>query len=222
MSDGRPRRRLPRSVREQEIIDAALQVFAGRGYHAAVVEEIVELAGISKPMVYLYLGSKEGLFIACVRRESERLAAAFRQAADLAGPDPEQRLRAGLTAFFTFVAEHRDSWVLLHRQAPQQGEAIAAAMAQARQSVMAEVTALVRDGIERGSGGPVVLGDTDAEFVAHALVGAADSLTDWMDRHPGQTPEAMTRRLMNMVWVGMRNVLAGQVWEPSGAAQPRG
>jgi AcrR family transcriptional regulator len=208
----KPKRRLPRSVREQEIIDAALHVFSKRGYRAAVVDEIAERAGISKPMVYLYLGSKEGLFIACIRRESERMAVAFREAAQ-AGDSPELRLWAGLGAFFGFVAGRRDSWVVLHRQAPEQSEAIAAELAAARRSVMSEVTGLVRIGITESPGGER-LGDLDADFVAHALVGAADSLTDWMERHPGQPPERVTLRLMNMVWVGMRNVLAGEVWAP--------
>lgn len=209
----RPRRRLPRSVREQEIIDAALQVFAKRGYRAAVVDEIAELAGISKPMVYLYLGSKEGLFIACIRRESQRLVAAFREAA-ATGDAPAERLWAGLTAFFDFVARHRESWVVLHRQAPEQSEAIAAELAAARSSVRAEVTGLIGEAIARNAGHAVRLGREDADFVAHALVGAADSLTDWMEQHPGEPPERVTLRLMNMMWVGMRNVLAGEVWTP--------
>ncbi len=211
----KPRRRLPRSVREQEIIDAALRVFSERGYHAAVVEEIADLAGISKPMVYLYLGSKEGLFIACVRREAQRLVTAFREAAG-AGDTPELRLWAGLSAFFGFVAEHRASWVVLHRQAPGQSEAIAAELAAVRRSVMAEVTGLLGDGISEGRAPGVRLGKDDADFVAHALVGAADSLTDWMDRHPGQSPDRVTGWLMNMLWIGMRNVLAGETWTPPG------
>ncbi|WP_199826147.1 TetR/AcrR family transcriptional regulator [Streptomyces sp. SBT349] len=211
----KPRRRLPRSVREQEIIDAAVHVFSQRGYRAAVVDEIAELAGISKPMIYLYLGSKEGLFIACVRREALRLAAAFREGAE-GGRSPELRLWHGLFGFFAFVAERRDSWVVLHRQAPEQSEAIANELARARRSVMAEVTALVVAGIEDSDGG-AGLGADDADFVAHALVGAADAVTDWMERHPGRSPEGITLRLMNVVWVGMRNVLAGEVWSPPDA-----
>lgn len=206
------RRRLPRQVREQQIIDVAVRVFSKRGYHAASVDEIAELAGISKPMVYLYLESKEGLFIACLRREARRLVAAFQEAAE-GGLTPELRLRAGLRAFFSFVSEYRDGWVVLHRHAAELSEAIAAESAQARRAVMAEVTALVRTGIEE-NGGQVRLGDEDAEFVAHAIVGAADALTDWMAEHPAESPEGMTRRLMNMIWVGMRNVLGGETWTP--------
>ncbi|MDT0309967.1 TetR/AcrR family transcriptional regulator [Streptomyces sp. DSM 44917] len=212
MSDKR-RRRLPRDVREQEIIDAALQVFSKRGYHAAVVDEIAELAGISKPMVYLYLGSKEGLFVSCIRREADRMAATFRDAAQAAGDSPEQRLYAGLTAFFAFVSERRDSWRVLHRQAPEQGEAIAAELAAARRAVMEEVGGLVMHGITE-AGSATHLDEQDADYVAHALVGAADALTDWMERHPGESPDRMTQRLMNMMWVGMRNVLGGEIWLP--------
>ncbi|MGP4113435.1 TetR/AcrR family transcriptional regulator [Streptomyces sp. 4N509B] len=233
----RPRRRLPRTVREQEIIDAAVRVFSQRGYRAAVVDEIAEMAGISKPMVYLYLGSKEGLFVACLKREAQRLVAAFREAArDAArtGGEPAERLWAGLTAFFRFVAEHRDSWVVLHRQAPEQSERIAAELAEVRRSVMAEVAGLVGEGIDAGTAGgtgggtagdvaggtgggeeaAARLGPDDADFVAHTLVGAADALTDWMERHPDESPERVTLRLMNVVWIGMRNVLAGEIWTP--------
>ncbi|MFJ2769400.1 TetR/AcrR family transcriptional regulator [Streptomyces sp. NPDC087300] len=215
------RRRVPRQEREQQIIDVAVQVFAKRGYHAASVDEIAELAGISKPMVYLYLDSKEGLFLACLRREADRLVAAFQGAAASGGAAPELRLHAALLAFFAFVAEHRDSWVVLHRQASELSEAIAAAVAEARRAVMAEVAGLVMAGISESEGGSQ-LGDEDADFVAHALVGAADSLTDWMANHPDQSPEGVTLRLMNMVWVGMGRVLEGEVWGPAQEVAARG
>lgn len=208
MTDTR-RRRVPRPVREQQIIGAAIKVFAKRGYHAASVDEIAELAGISKPMVYLYLDSKEGLFLACLRRETERLVTALRAAA---GPahTPELRLRAGLLAFFTFVTEHRDSWVVLHRQASELSPAIAAELARTRLAVVTEVSGLVRADSAEGAG--PACPDDEADFVTYTLVGAADSLTDWMTLHPDEPPERITLRLMNMVWVGMRNVRDGEVW----------
>ncbi|MGW8380816.1 TetR/AcrR family transcriptional regulator [Streptomyces sp. ODS28] len=200
-------------MREQQIIDVAVRVFSERGYHAASVDEIAELAGISKPMVYLYLDSKEGLFLACVRREAGRLGAAFREAAlradgEAPAASPELRLRAGLVAFFAFVAEHREAWVVLHRQAARVSEAANEELGAVRGAVLEQVAGLVRDSVPRQ------LGEEQTDFVAHALVGAADQLTDWMDRHPGETPERVTSRLMNMVWVGMRDALRGDRWAP--------
>lgn len=214
MNEERTRRRLPRGEREQQIIDCAIAVFARRGYSAASVDEIAEQAGVSKPLVYLYLESKEGLFLACLRREEQRLVAAFQGAAE-GGGTSELRLWAGLQAFFGFVADHRDSWAVLHRQAPDLGPAIAEEIRRVRHSILAEVRTLVTDGIALSPlPTPVHLGDVDADFVAHALVGAADSLTDWMERHPDESAERVTLRLMGMMWVGMRQVLGGEVWTP--------
>ena len=217
MNQERTRRRLPRGEREQQIIDCAIQVFARRGYSAASVDEIAELAGVSKPLVYLYLESKEGLFLACLHREEQRLVGAFHGAAEAAGQTSELRLWAGLQAFFGFVSDHGDSWAVLHRQAPDLGATIAEEISRARRAVLDEVRTLVIEGIAL-SPGPAHLGDTDADFVAHALVGAADSLTDWMERHPDESPDRVTLRLMGMMWVGMRQVLGGEVWVPPGAS----
>ena len=213
MDEVRTRRRLPRGEREQQIIDCAIQVFARRGYSAASVDEIAESAGVSKPLVYLYLESKEGLFLACLHREEQRLVARFQGAAEAAGATSELRLWAGMHAFFDFVAAHRDSWAVLHRQAPDLGASIAEEISRVRRSILDEVRTLVIDGIAV-SPRPAHLGDADADFVAHALVGAADSLTDWMERHPDETSDRVTLRLMGMMWVGMRQVLGGEVWVP--------
>jgi hypothetical protein len=83
----------------------------------------------------------------------------------------------------------------------------------ARHTILDEVRKLVLEGIAL-SPTPAHLGEADADFVSHALVGAADSLTDWMERHPGESPERVTLRLMGMMWVGMRQVLDGEVWVP--------
>ncbi|MFD0511598.1 TetR/AcrR family transcriptional regulator [Streptomyces aureus] len=160
------------------MIDVAVRVFAKRGYHAASVDEIAELAGVSKPMVYLYLDSKEGLFLACLCRESARLVAAF-QGAARAGGEPEQRLYAGLAAFFGFVAGHRDSWVVLHRQASELSAAIAAAVAEARRAVMAEVAGLVGDGIADSGRGPCSTPRTPISWPTRSSAPRTRSPTGW-------------------------------------------
>ncbi len=99
-----PRRRLPRPVRERQILDAAIAVFSRRGFHSASMEDIAELAGVSKPMIYAYLGSKDDLFIACIRREAQRLMELI-TAAVPAGGTQNERIHGGLLAFFEFVRE---------------------------------------------------------------------------------------------------------------------
>ena len=60
---------MPRAVREQQMLDAAVQMFSVNGYHETSMDAIAAQAEISKPMLYLYYGSKEELFGACLDRE---------------------------------------------------------------------------------------------------------------------------------------------------------
>ncbi|MFP4171893.1 MAG: TetR/AcrR family transcriptional regulator [Candidatus Hydrogenedentota bacterium] len=53
--------------RPAQILDAALDVFAEKGFHEARMDEIAERAGITKGTIYLYFESKEELFLAMVR-----------------------------------------------------------------------------------------------------------------------------------------------------------
>jgi AcrR family transcriptional regulator len=96
-ADGRPvRRRLTRAeakarTREQ-LLDAAAQVFAQKGYAGASVDEIAEAAGYSAGALYSNFGSKEKLFTELMSAWRSRGIA--RQAARVAaiveedGPDP--------------------------------------------------------------------------------------------------------------------------------------
>src|ERR1700752_1279958 len=107
-------KRLPRVVREQQMLDAAVQVFSRRGFHAASMDDIAESAGISKPMVYAYLGTKEELFIACLHREGTRLMEAIAAVGRDENVPAEEQLWRGLRAFFTFVGAYRDGWAVLY------------------------------------------------------------------------------------------------------------
>ena len=67
-------KRLPRAVREQQMLDAAVEMFSRNGYHETSMDVIAAEAEISKPMLYLYYGSKEELFGACLNRELSRFS----------------------------------------------------------------------------------------------------------------------------------------------------
>lgn len=75
-------KRLPRAVREQQMLDAAVDVFSDRGFHETSMDAIAAKAAISKPMLYLYYGSKDELFAACIQREGLRFVEALAPAGD--------------------------------------------------------------------------------------------------------------------------------------------
>ena len=45
----------------ETILNTALELFCNRGYDAVGVQEIVDKAGVTKPTLYYYFGSKQGL-----------------------------------------------------------------------------------------------------------------------------------------------------------------
>jgi AcrR family transcriptional regulator len=63
-----PRRTRRKDARPGEIIEAALRLFADRGYAATKLEAVAAAAGIGKGTIYLYFPTKEDLFRAVVRQ----------------------------------------------------------------------------------------------------------------------------------------------------------
>jgi AcrR family transcriptional regulator len=64
----RPRWRRRKEERPAEIIAAALETFAERGFAATRLDDIAERAGVTRGTLYLYFPSKEDLFKAVVRQ----------------------------------------------------------------------------------------------------------------------------------------------------------
>lgn len=205
-------KRMPREVRERQMLDAAVKIFARRGYAAASMDEIAELAGASKPLVYLYLNSKEDLFSACIRRESEALVTAVRSAIDPEA-SPDGRLWSGLLGFFAHTAAHPDAWAVLHCQARTHGEPFASAVCAMRQEIVDVVTQLIA-ATAREAACAAEPAEREISGLAHALVGAAESLAAWAntsgDAAPSEKETAAT--LMNLVWAGLGNLMNGRCW----------
>lgn len=67
MPPGQPKWRRRKEARPAEIVAAALEVFAEKGFAAAKLDDIAARAGVSKGALYLYFETKQDLFTAVVR-----------------------------------------------------------------------------------------------------------------------------------------------------------
>ncbi len=210
-------RRVPRAVREQQMLDAAVTAFARHGYRAASMDDIAEAAGVSKPLVYQYLNSKEDLFTACIRREAAALVATVHQATEGRRTAADEQLWNGLCAFFTHTAAYPDGWAVLHQQARTQGEPFARLVAEMRTEMTELVTALIGRAAREAGWNEAVAG-REASALAHALVGAAESLATWANTRGPQAPSARetAATLMNLCWPGLQNLRSGSHWAPPG------
>ncbi len=87
------------------ILACSLQLFADQGYDAVGVQEIVDTAGITKPTLYHYFGSKHGLLDALLSEHFERLNQRIREAA-LYTHNLPLTLRNLVTAYFGYAQEY--------------------------------------------------------------------------------------------------------------------
>src|SRR5438874_1336962 len=74
--------RKSKEERREEILDAALGVFAEQGLHAASTDEIARRAGISQPYVFRLFGTKKELYVAVVARCFRQTLDIFQRAAE--------------------------------------------------------------------------------------------------------------------------------------------
>ncbi len=210
---GRPK--VPRAVREQQMLQVAERTFAERGFHAASVDVIAERAGISKPMIYAYFGSKEGLYRGCMERARSGLFDAIGEAADIDAA-PDERLWRGILAFFTFVDQRRDAWAVLFGDATSAGGPFADDAAHVRRTVARLVDQLLFEAAEAEGAEQSALGST--EPLAHALIGAGESLARWWLEHREQPKETVALLLMNFAWMGFADLVRGERWRAAAPA----
>src|SRR5215472_11518436 len=110
------------------MLEVAGSVFAVRGFHDASMDEIAEAADISKPMLYNYFGSKEGLYFSYVDLSYRQIVAAIDAAvaeAEAAGQAADQQLRIGVRAYYRYVGEHQDAFRVLFREMGDPGGKLA-------------------------------------------------------------------------------------------------
>lgn len=95
-----------------KILSCALQLFSTRGYEAVGVREIVEAAGLSKPTLYHYFGSKHGLLEDLVKNLILKLHKDLKNAA-IYNNDLPLTLTKIVIAFFNFAQEN-NSFYRMH------------------------------------------------------------------------------------------------------------
>lgn len=201
-----PRRRLSAEARRAAILDAALEVFAKHGYHAASIDDIAGAATVSKALIYEHFPSKRHLHAALLERHVGELFE--RLVASAATSEPgEVRLRAGVDAFLSFVESRPDAFRMLFRDAvePEVAEVLRTL---ARQAAL-QVTELIATEPRERRDDDEEEGEAIEMFGA-LLTGAVQSLALWWDEHPKVPRERLVERVMEFAWLGFERLRAGE------------
>jgi AcrR family transcriptional regulator len=190
--------RVPRPVREQQLLDVAEEQFATRGYDGASIEEIARLAGVSRPIVYNHFGDKEGIYLACLRRARGELEELI-LAATARARTPREMLEYGTVAYFEFVERRGQRWAVLFGGAGLTGPA-AEEVAMLRFVTVGRIrdlVAAIAPGVDAGT----------VEAFAHAISGSSEQVAKWWRANPQFTRAQVVAHQCAFAWSGLSQLL---------------
>ena len=180
---------VPRPVREDQILRVAVDEFAAHGYAGASILSIAARAGISKPLIYQYFGSKDGLYLACLRQVADALLERLEVAEQSVDETVASRLHV-LRAVFEALEPQRNAWQLLYDPSmPASGEIGAAA-----ELYRSRTAAIAAAGSERFLAARGVHDAKDTAALTALWMGLVDSLVTWWLGHPEESAAQMTQR----------------------------
>jgi AcrR family transcriptional regulator len=131
----------------ENILRAALNVFAKNGFAGARVEKISKAARSTDRMIYYYFGSKESLFVAVLETIYKELGDA-EAALDLSGLDPQEGLRAIIRFTWNHYRDHPEMLTLLNNENLHQGRHLA--RSKRVKELAFPLLAILSDVVERG------------------------------------------------------------------------
>jgi AcrR family transcriptional regulator len=179
------------------ILDAALSVFASRGYHRATVDDIVRASGTSKGAVYHHFPNKEAMFLALADDFAARLAHTVAEtiaARHGALAKVEGALQAALS---TFAGNERLARLIL-LEAVSLGPTWEAKRAEVHDRFAALIQGSLDEAAAEGSIPPV-----DTRVATLAWLGAVNEVViQWLHRRlddPGATVPALTALLLRSI-----------------------
>lgn len=205
MVEGYRHGRVPRELREQQLLDVAEQVFVELGFQGASIEEVTRRARIKRPLIYTYFGGKDGLYLACYRRARAALDQRLGAAAASAGQHADEGLHAAITrvahAYCQFLAEEPSRWEMLYGGGAATAGPIADEVTKLRFRTVELLAGFIRQYV------PDDIDDRTILAYAHASSGAGEQLARWWRHTPELDVDQLADLIAGFSWAGMAQLL---------------
>jgi AcrR family transcriptional regulator len=190
-------------VREEQLLEEAEKVFAMQGYQGTSIEDIARASGVTRPVIYDHFGSKENIYLACVRRARGELERLFDEAA-ATSDSPRDRLWSGINAYLEFVERHGRAWDVLFGQGGAVTGSAGEELLRQRFATVDRIAELFRS---FASSVTSRVDETAVQAFAHALSGSGEQLAKWWRQNPHLTREQVAGFHMAFVWVGLEQLI---------------
>jgi AcrR family transcriptional regulator len=187
--------RLPRSKRRAQLLDAALEIFVQQGYHAALMDDIAEHAGVSKPVLYQHFPSKLELYLALLDAHVEDLVGRVRAALE-STTDNRARVRGAITTYFDFVDSEGAAYRLVFESDLRNEPAVRERVEKGLESVVVAIA----DTIAAGTG----VDAEEARLLSVGLAGLAEVTARWwLASGDSVSKERAVELIFSLAWRGL-------------------
>ena len=198
---GRPTDRAEGEVRAR-IISEAARIFADSGYSGASIQEIVDAAGTTKPMVYYYFENKQGLYHEIFRTYQRDTLAAQAAVIDRSDLSTEEKMIQMVEVHFDHARKspERARFMFAAHFGPRR-EMPVVAPPDAEDEFFRMIVALMKSGVDRGDlrGDPLLIAQA---LLGQILIHLASHVSD---TNPIPLPDDAARRVVQVLLDGVGN-----------------
>ncbi len=195
------RTRLTGPERERQLLDVAEQLFAEHGIEGVSVEDIARSAGVTRPIVYQHLGSRDSAFLACISRARQQFHGSLLARLSDAGDDLEECVAVGGDQLFDLIEKDPARWALLFTTSANLDGLVAAELARLRTQTIEMIADIAR------TLAPEV-NEEQLLGVAYAISGIGEQLGRWWLRYPNIPRERVVAQ-WNLVVLSVARVSLG-------------
>ena len=176
------------TVTREAVLDAALTLFAQRGYHGTALSQIAEALGVRTPSLYNHMRSKHELLATLVERTVTAVLDDFRAA--VAGiEDPVERLRSATLVYARRHATHRREALVVNRDTTSLEEPHRSSMQARRRTHEHALRAIIADGTAAG-----VFGTESPALASFAIREMCVSIARWFSDDGPLSAEQVARQ----------------------------
>jgi len=198
-------RRLSSEDRRERILQGAMRIFAERGYEGASMAQIAGAGGVTAAVIYDHFESKRQLHALLLEGQTEALLAHVGRALRGVGPDPPERMRVGVDAFFEFVEQHPFAWRLIFRDPPANPEIALTHTRIHRHATEGIAMLLAHSAPQSLRNGPD--GQQTIQMYAELLKMSLNGMAAWWYEHPSLQRDVLVQHVLDFCWSGLANRL---------------
>ncbi|MFD4724002.1 TetR/AcrR family transcriptional regulator [Streptomyces seoulensis] len=194
-ADQPPRKRMRHADRREQLLDVAERLFIAEGFSAVTMEDIARAGGVTRPVVYNHFETREGAYLAVIRRARQKYDAMISAQAN-AMSDPRARLKSGAEMFFSMLENEPERWKLLFGGSAVLPPAYAAELSALRFGTIRVIEESLRAAAPQVE--PRLL-----EAMAHSISGVGERLGHWRLADPSVTVAELVEYYTDILWSGI-------------------